>query len=210
MNRKIVKKLIILIIVAVVVFGILIILPKKHNGMDVINYSGKTYGLLEYKMDIFTYYHNSDNYYEEDIIHPVTHNKWDIVYFNDDLFILDKQVKEAIKYYKDDKNYDWYIAIDSDDSVIKKSIDINDSELNYLYDIEEVEEKDTIMFGEIDKFVDILKISKDGLVIGIINLVLVDDCWFYKTEIMTEEDLEYVVRIPSSLNKKINDLINNQ
>ena len=158
-------------------------------------------------MDIFTYNHNSNNYYEEDIIHPVIHIKWDTIYFNGDLFILDKQVKKATKYYADDKNYDWYIVFDNEDSEVKKSISISKNELSYLYNMEEIERKNTITFDEIDKFADILKVSKDGLVQAIVTLAQVDDHWYYKTEIMTDDDREYVVKIIDSLNTKINNLM---
>ena len=37
-------------------------------------------------------------------------------------------------------------------------------------------------------FCDIVKISKDGLVQGLIVLAKVDDNWYYKTEVMTDDD----------------------
>jgi hypothetical protein len=93
-----------------------------NNCVDTIKYNKKTYVPLNYNMDIFTYYHNSNTYYEEDVIYPVKHNKWNIIYLSGDLFVLKNQIKRANKYYKDDKNYNWYIAFDKDDRVIKKSI----------------------------------------------------------------------------------------
>ena len=202
--KKIIKVLIVVIVV--VIFSVFILI-QKNNRLDTIKYNGKNYVLLEYNMDIFTYNHNSNNYYEEDIIHPVIHNKWDTIYFNGDLFILDKQVKKATEYYADDKNYDWYIVFDNEDSEVKKSISISKNELSYLYNMEEIERKNTITFDDIDKFADILKVSKDGLVQAIVTLAQVDDHWYYKTEIMTDDDREYVVKIIDSLNTKINNLM---
>lgn len=204
MKKKIIKVLIVVIVV--VIFSVFILI-QKNNRLDTIKYNGKNYVLLEYNMDIFTYNHNSNNYYEEDIIHPVNHNKWDTIYFNGDLFILDKQVKKATEYYSDDKNYDWYIVFDNEDSEVKKSISISKNELSYLYNMEEIERKNTITFDDIDKFADILKVSKDGLVQAIVTLAQVDDYWYYKTEIMTDDDREYVVKIIDSLNTKINNLM---
>ena len=198
-------KIILIILTLLLIMSLLI---KKNNYNDTIKYENKTYILLEYNMDIFTYYFNSNNYYETDIIHPIYHNKWNIIYFNGDLFVLDKQIRKVTNYYKNDKNYDWYISFDEDDSEIRKSVSINKDELMHLYNIENEERNDTITFSEIEKFASILKISKDSLVQGIITLVQVKEYWYYNTEIMTDDDTEYENKIPKSLNDKINNLFN--
>ena len=59
----------------------------------------------------------------------------------------------------------------------------------------------------IDKFADILKISNDKLVQATINLVLVDETWYYKTEVMTDYDEEYIINLPDSLNLKLNYML---
>ena len=119
MNKNLIK---ILLTIVGFILGIivLVVMVEKDKTVDTIKYNGKTYVLLEYNMDIFTYYHNNSSnlYYEEDEIHLVPHEKWDVAYFNGDLFILDKQVKKATKYYTDDDNYDWYIAFDDGDNII--------------------------------------------------------------------------------------------
>ena len=86
------KKFIIagIIVIIVIIFVVFALIKVKSSKMDIVKYHGKRYVLLEYKMDIFTYNHNSNNYYEEDMIHPIIHDKWDVVYFNGDLFVLDK------------------------------------------------------------------------------------------------------------------------
>ena len=203
------KKIIIIVIFVFLFAFIFNILQKNNSYKETIKYKGKEYVLLEYNMDIFTYNHNSNSYYEEDMIYEVINKKWDVIYFNGDLFILDNYIDEAINYYSDDKNYDWYIIFDEEDEEIKKSISISEKELIYLYDIENKERNTTIIFDDIDKFADILKISKDGLVQAIITLVQVDGVWFYKTEIMTDDDREYVIKLSNSLNEKINNLLNN-
>ena len=204
MKKKIIKVLIVVIVV--VIFSVFILI-QKNNRLDTIKYNGKNYVLLEYNMDIFTYNHNSNHYYEVDMIHPVVHNKWDTIYFNGDLFIVDKQVKKATRYYSDDKNYDWYIVFDIEDNEVKKSISINNDELSYLYKMDKIERNETIVFEQIDMFADILKVSKDGLVQAVVTLAQVDNYWYYKTENMTEDDREYVIKITESLNEKINNLI---
>lgn len=207
MDKNLVKK-----IFAIVVFilGMLVFLVVEMNkSVDAIKYNGKKYILLEYNMDIFTYNHNnSDNmYYEEDVIHPISHEKWNVVYFNGDLFVIDNQVKKATKYYNNDQNYNWYIIFEDNEEELKKTLSVSEEELVYLYNIENNKDKITITFNDIDMFVDILKISKDGLIQGIVNLVQVDGNWYYKTEVMTDDNKEYVIKIQDSLNEKINNLV---
>ena len=99
---KKIMKIIIPLILIVFLLTISILITDNNKYKDTITYKGKTYELLEHNMDIFTYFYNSNTYLEEDKIHKVSHNKWDILYFNGDLFVLDKQVKKTTKYYQDD------------------------------------------------------------------------------------------------------------
>jgi hypothetical protein len=74
--------------------------------------------------------------------------------------------------------------------------------------MESMERDITITFDDIDSFASVLKISKDNLVQGILTLACVDGTWYYKTEVMSDENREYIVKITESLNNKINDLMN--
>lgn len=199
MNKKILK----IVLVATIIFVVIFINIKNNKFKDTVKYNGNSYILLEYNTDIFTYNYNGNIYYEEDTIHPVSHKEYNVVYFNGDLFIKNDQVKKATKYYQQDKNYDWYIVFDNGENEIKKSINISDKELSSLYKIEEQEKKYTIVFDDIEMFADILKVSKDGLVQGVTTLAKVKGNWYYKTEIMTDNDREYVLDIPKTLNEKI-------
>lgn len=92
------KYKIIIILIFVLFFSLLFLFIKSFNNndyVDTISYKGKTYIYLEYNMDIFYYDFNSNNYYEEDIIHTINHKKWDLVYFNGDLFVYEKEAEEA-------------------------------------------------------------------------------------------------------------------
>lgn len=204
MNKKVKYILLFFIVLFVILIGIFI---GNNKYVDTVKYKGNTYVLLEYNSDIFTYYHNSNRFYEEDIIHPVSHNKWNVVYFNDDLFVLDKEVKIAKKYYSNDSNYKWFIVFNGDDSDVKKSISLTKNELKNLYNIESSKKKIDITFDEINKFGDLLKVSKDGLVQGIVTLAQVDGNWYYKTEVMTDDDKEIVIELEKTLNDKINALL---
>ena len=202
--KKIFNKNVVVLLLSFIM--IICLMLKQESFKDTISYKGKTYVNLEYNMDIFTYGFNSNEYYEEDIIHPIKHKKWDAVYFDGDLYILDKQVKEAKKYYKDDNNYEWFIVFDINDEEVKKSILISKEELKYLYDMENKSRKDTMKFDDIKEFASIMKISKDNTVYALISLANYKDSWYYKTEVMNDNDEEYIIDLPESLNKKIFDL----
>lgn len=204
--KKIFNKNVVVLLLSFIM--IICLMLKQESFKDTISYKGKTYVNLEYNMDIFTYGFNSNEYYEEDIIHPIKHKKWDAVYFDGDLYILDKQVKEAKKYYKDDNNYEWFIVFDINDEEVKKSISISKEELKYLYDMENKSRKDTMKFDDIKGFASIKKISKDNTVYALISLANYKDSWYYKTEVMNDNDEEYIIDLPESLNKKILDLRN--
>ena len=138
---KKIMKIIIPLILIVFLLTISILITDNNKYKDTITYKGKTYELLEHNMDIFTYFYNSNTYLEEDKIHKVSHNKWDILYFNGDLFVLDKQVKKTTKYYQDDKNYNWFITYERDDLLIEKEINLTKKELDYLYNIESIKKE---------------------------------------------------------------------
>ena len=201
------KVVVILFILIIVILSFLFI--KDDN--ETIKYKNKTYKLLEYSSDIFTYnFNNTENQYlEVDAIHPIKQDKFDIVYFNGDLFVLDKQVDSAIKYYSNDDNYNWYVDFGIDDEIIRKDILLSKEDIKYLYKLEDAKKSKTIVFDDINMFCDIVKISKDGIVQGLIVLAKVDDNWYYKTEVMTDDDQEYVIKLSNSLSEKINYLMVN-
>jgi hypothetical protein len=120
---------------------------------------------------------------------------------------LDKQVNEATKYYSNDDNYEWFIVFDIEDNELKKGISINEKELDSLYNLDNEKRGKTIVFDDIEMFADVLKVSKDGFVQGVTTIAMVDGNWYYKTEVMTDDDREYVIKLSDSLSEKINDLI---
>ena len=145
--------------------------------------------------------------WEEDEIHPVSNKKWNVVYFNGDLFILDKQVKEATKYYQDDNNYEWYFIVDEEETEKEFSIPINNEELKYIYDMDNMRKTTSLTFNDIEKMGTLKKVSKDGFISAIICLANYNDSWYYRTEIMNEKDEEYIIVLPETLNKKIDKLL---
>lgn len=194
---------ILLITVTSIKQNIKLVKKEENKFRDTVIYKDKTYVLLEYNMDIFTYHFNGNGYYEEDKIKKIKHDKWDIVYFNGDLFVLENQIEDAIKYYSNDKNYKWVVIFDVDDHEEQFDIEINDEELKYLYNLENMPKKDTMKFEDIKGFASIQKISDDNLVKGLISLANYDNSWYWKSEVMTDDDREYIIKLPDSLNEKI-------
>jgi len=207
MKKDMIKNLIIIIFVLILLSLIFLFIKSNNKYEDTVKYNGKTYVLLEYNMDIFYYDYNISNYYEEDIIHPVFNEKWDVVYFNGDLFVLDSQVRKATKYYSNDENYEWFIIYEVDEKEVKDKIKIILEKINYLYNMENINKDKTMKFEYIKKFVDIVKISKDGFIKALINLVHYDNYFYWKTEIMNDKDEEYIIKLPDSLNNKIFSLL---
>lgn len=200
-------KIILLIVLIVSLFMIFLIKNNKYK--DTVNYNGKTYELLEYNTDIFTYNfnNNDDAYFEVDIISPVLNKKWDMVYFNQDLFVFKDHVNAATKYYSLDSNYDWFISYEIDDKEVRVPIIFDENELDYLYDMENIKKEETMLFSDIKKFVNIVKVSKDDFIYALINLVYCYDKLYWKTEVMTDLDEEYIIPLSDSLNKKILSLL---
>lgn len=208
------KILFILFIVVFVSFCVFVFIKKISTDIpDTITYQGNKYVYLEYNSDIFNYGYNNINndYYEVDVIYPISHDKWDIIYSSEDLFVRDDQIEDAIEYYADDSNYEWSVVIEEGDSEVVFPISVSNKELDYLYDMENMKRNETMLFDDIEKFGTLVKTSKDKLVYSTISLAYYKDSWYWRTEtidVTKENDPEYVIKLPDSLNKKIFDLMN--
>ena len=200
-----------IIVGLILIIFIIFVVNKKSVFSDTINYNKKKYVYLEINNDVFYYqFYNNDNYYlEVDKISKINHDKWDMIYLSGDLFVYEKDVKKALEYYKDDNNYKWTVIIEEDEIEYEFPILIGDDELKYLYNIESIEKEETMLFEEIEKFGTIKKVSKDKMVYSIMCLAKFNDNWYYRTSIIditNENDPEYVIRLPESLNNKIKEL----
>ena len=191
----------------IAVLSIILMIINKEPNLDTVKYKDKTYYLLEYNQDVFTYNFYYNDYLEEELVQPIEHDKWDIVYLNGDLFLPKNEVKKATEYYSDDKNYDWFIIIEKDDTETIIPLTITEEELEYIYDLDNKERKETTVFDDIEMFADITKISKDKTIFALISLARVNHTWYWKTEIMTDDDREYIIEVPETLNSKLNDIL---
>lgn len=184
---------------------------EEYETPDSINFDGITYTLLKYNADIFCYDLAEGFEYEEDTYYPLPHDKWEMVYYNGDLFVLDGILEEATSYYADDKNFVWSIEIDDPDLEEAKNypLSLNAEEISYLYGMEDMEKDKTLHFDDIEVFGTLKKTSKDGLICATIQLAFLDGNWYWRSEIIdeSEEDFpEFVFELPKSLNKQIANL----
>lgn len=208
LKKYITNKITFVVLIAIIaILSIILMIVNKEPKLDTVKYKGETYYLLEYNQDVFTYNFYYSGYLEEELVQPIEHKKWDLVYLNGDLFLPRKEVKKATNYYKDDKNYDWFITTEENDIETIVPITLTPEEIEYIYDLDNKEKKDTIVFDDIKQFADITKISKDKTIFALISLAKVNNTWYWKTETMTDDDQEYVIKLPKSLNDKINEAL---
>lgn len=197
------KRLILGSIVFILLVCGLGVLISNYRYNDSLKYGGNEYLYLEYRNDTFYYDLNNSYNFEVEEINRINHKKWDMIHSEGDVFVLKNQVDDAIKYYGDDDNYDWFFVYEKDEDNIKiKEISISKEEIKYLYDIDNIKREKAILFDDIEKFGSIKKISKDKFVSGSLSICLYDGKWYWKSEIMTDDDKEYIVELPKSLTKK--------
>ena len=182
---------------------------------DTLTYQGNTYVLLEYKQDIFNYDRNASDYLEEEIVHEISHEKWDVVYYEGDLFVLDSMAEEANAYYKDDANYAWFIEVDSADmeEVTTYPLSISEKDMVYIYNLENAEKEKTLDFEDIEKFGMLKKISADGFICGSTSLAFYEDAWYWRSEIIDEKTEgwpEYIYKLPEEINNQIATLMSQE
>lgn len=181
---------------------------EQEGAIDKLTYEGKEYALIEYNSDIFNYDLTMGGDYEEDEIHAIKHDKWDIIYYNGDLFALKSDLEEVNAYYRDDKNYNWWVRVEDInlETQYTRKLSPAAEEIEYLYAMDEMERDETIFFEEINQFATFAKTSKDGLITATIELVWHNNYWYWRSEIIDESREgwpEYIFKLPESLNERI-------
>lgn len=176
---------------------------------DTLSYKEDTYTYLELPGDIF-YYDLAEGLedYEEDEYRPVDHEKWDIIFYNGDLFVLDSQTDDAIAYYADKSNYSWSAVIEDPESeettVIPITMSPEDSD--YIYNMENADRETTLDFDDIEIFATLIKTSDDRLISGSLSLAYSEGVWYWRTEIIDENAdgwPEYTVPLPKAVSDQL-------
>lgn len=183
-------------------------IEEENSVTDTITYEGNEYCLIEYNLDIFNYDLTTGGDYEEDVIYPIEHSEWNIVYYNGDLFALEADLDEVNLYYSDDENYNWWVRVENKNTEYQYTLDLSlsESEMEYLYRMEEMERNETIFFEDIEQFATFAKTSKDGLITATIELVWRDNNWYWRSGIINESVEgwpEFIFEVPETLNSRI-------
>ena len=187
----------------------------SSNYAYTVRYEGKEYVALEFPANIFYYDYNGnshDNFSEVDGRYPIDSPKWDMIWNGGDLYCIKSSADEAKAYYADDKNYVWYVLIDSDEEdneINSCPITVDAAELEVIYNIESRDRDLAAFFDQFEKHGSVFKISKDGVVRGTISVVKYNGIWYWKSEVIDEsQELdgtwpEYIQPLPASLSEKI-------
>ncbi len=177
---------------------------------DTLAYNGEKYVPVEFNQDIFSCGFGVGGEFETDVTYPVKKAQFDMIHNSGDLYVTENQAGAAANYYQDDANYDWQISIfseEGDDAV--SPIQITQEELDYIYEMEDQEKDLAIFFEEIQQQATLIKMSKDGIARGSIELALYDGQWYWRSEIIDENKekdgtwAEYVYPMPKSFQDKI-------
>ena len=83
---------------------------------------------------------------------------------------------------------------------------VTSDELEYLYNMENAQKREAFTFDDIEMFSSIVKESRDGFIFALITLARCSDKWYWKTEIMNDNNEEYMVPLPETLNRKLSEL----
>lgn len=210
-------------IIITVMLTAALLLPGCKNetapSSDTIKYQGSEYVYLAYPSNVFYYDYNgneNDHFEEADGIYPIESPQWDMIWNGGDLYCIKDSADTAISYYSIDDNYNWYILIDSEDvyETDPYPIEITESELDVIYDLEVLSKDTSAFFEEFEAMGSILKISKDGIVRGTLSIAKYDGKWYWKSEIIDESQecdgtwAEYIQPLPESLQPKIQAIEN--
>ncbi len=176
-----------------------------------ITYNGKKYTLLQFSADIFYYDLCESVDYEEDTVLPLQHSNWDLIYYNGDILILDSQAEDAAAFYGNDENFKWSVFID--DPQIEETytlpLSLSKEELKYIYSMESAQKESTLFFEDIEISASLIKTSNDGLISASTSLAFSKNTWYWRSEVINETIEgwpEYVVNLPESLSKQLNEL----
>ena len=185
---------------------------EQLSDTDIVKFEGHEYLLLEYPANIFYFYYNGndeDNFEEVDGIYAIASPQWKMIWNGGDLYCAKENIKEANSYYADSENYDWYVAIDSEDKSNVYPVEVTNTELNHIYELENKPKEMSLFYEEFETLGSLFKVSKDGIVRGTISIVEYEDQWYWNSETIDESKEsentwpEYVQPLPESLSIKI-------
>lgn len=194
-----------IILIMIIILSSAGIVASQLN-RDQIKYSGQTYVPLQLPQDPYTYYYDKEfEVYDEDTRVLLEEGNFQLLYANEDLYVLKEESKEAKKYYSQDENYQWYLVEDTAYGEEIKPLSLKEIDLDYISDVEDHDRDMTLFFEVYEKLGSLKKISKDKAISGILSLGYYQDKWYWRSEIIDESQEEdgtwpeYVQEMPESV-----------
>jgi len=178
-----------------------------------ITHNGKKYLFVNFPIGIFTYSAEGCGGYNDDEIFEIAHEKWDIIYFNCEIFALEDHLSSVEAYLADIKNYKWSITVESSEAeeIINSQIDISDEEITYFEQISDITFTEYVLFDDIEVFGTLTKTSNDGLVSATVDLMRHNGRWYWRSGTINDRIEgwpEFIAPLPISLNDKIDVIFN--
>lgn len=194
-----------IILIMIIILSSAGIVASQLN-RDQIKYSGQTYVPLQLPLDPYTYFYDKEfEVYDEDTRVLLEDGNFQLLYANEDLYVLKEEAKEAKKYYSQDENYQWYLVEDTAYGEEIKPLSLTEIDLDYISDVEDHDRDMTLFFEDYEKLGSLKKISKDKAISGILSLGYYQDKWYWRSEIIDESQEEdgtwpeYVQEMPESV-----------
>lgn len=194
-----------IILIMIIILSSAGIVASQLN-RDQIQYSGQTYVPLQLPQDPYTYFYDKEfEVYDEDTRVLLEEGNFQLLYANEDLYVLKEEAKEAKKYYSQDENYQWYLVEDTAYGEEIKPLSLKGIDLDYITDVEDHDRDMTLFFEDYEKLGSLKKISKDKAISGILSLGYYQDKWYWRSEIIDESQEEdgtwpeYVQEMPESV-----------
>lgn len=179
---------------------------EQEEKSDCVQYEGKSYVPLKDSTDMFRYDYAGELDWKTDVVYPIEHPEWNMVYVNGKMYIQEEQEDEIKEYYFNDENYDWSIIIYEGEKEDTIPVTMEEETIKELYQLNEKEKEFSIYFDDMETFGVLEKRSKDGIISARASLAYYENVWYWRTE-ETDESKEhwpeYVFELPKGIVEQI-------
>ncbi len=181
------------------------VIPTKKVSPDSREYEGETYVRVQYPDDIFTY----NFVYDIPICEVYTATIGDCtVLMADEQYVKEEELDKFKNYLANHYIYDWSATITNAETEETRTVHTLNliEDLEALHTLGEGEPDRTIFFEDITSYAFLKKDLIRGLVSAEIELVWIDDTWYWRSGEIDESAEgwpEYIYKIPDSVSALI-------
>lgn len=208
-DKKLDKSSLALVLLTIVGIVMILMMRSSYTDPDTVKYDGEKYVALGYPADIFMYDLAEGIECEEDETVPLEGSQWRMVYNNTDVYCYTDDFDDANAYYNNHENYNWFVNIDYEGGEKLYPIAPSMEDFEYIYRMEDMNKETAIFFEEIEMQGSLIKVSKDGFIVGRTGLAEYNGKWYWRTETIDEsrerdgEWPEYVIPLPQAVSDEI-------